>query len=53
MYYCYYYSPTKRPRGDGELHRGCDRDTFVELRTISEAPVPEYGGDPNLCADLY
>ena len=23
------------------------------FRTISEAPVPEYGGAPNLCEDLY
>ena len=23
------------------------------LSAISEAPVPEYGGAPNLCEDLY
>ena len=23
------------------------------IRTISETPVPEYGGAPNLCEDLY
>ena len=29
------------------------RGAPVALRTISEAPVPEYGGAPNLCEDLY
>ena len=26
---------------------------YIYIRTISEAPVPEYDGAPNLCEDLY
>ena len=25
----------------------------VYISAVSEAPVPEYGGAPNLCEDLY
>ena len=25
----------------------------IYVSAVSEAPVPEYGGAPNLCEDLY
>ena len=26
---------------------------YVVFSAVSEGPVPEYGGAPNLCEDLY